>query len=396
MLSRYRPSFGVSEFAAALRIPRTDDVEIFETAFAQKLGHKHAIAFPYGRTGLSLLLEALGIKGKEIICPAYTCVVVPNAIAHSGNSPVFVDCEENGFNMDLDLALEAITENTAAIIATSLFGEPVDLDRLNAIQREHGHIKIIQDCAHAFTAEWKGRPVRKHGVAALYGLSISKPMTSIFGGMVATDDDELARRLRSISRERLKPAPLLKSIRRFFYLLFASFAFIQPVYALLNRLERAGISNPIFTDDDGGETGMPNDFLIAMSPLEARVGMAQLEKLDRIAESCKKLAKIYNEILDGTPFLRLPPATEGSVYSTYAARISPPEPLVEFMEKQGIELGRFIEYSVEELEGFKSCKYIGNKLSQRYSETVLNLPTGPHIDEISARKVCRLIMEFTG
>ena len=78
MIPRLKPTIGLTELLAALRPPHKDDVERFEQSFAKLMGQKYAFAFPYGRTGLMFLLEALGLEGKEIICPAYTCVVVPH------------------------------------------------------------------------------------------------------------------------------------------------------------------------------------------------------------------------------------------------------------------------------------------------------------------------------
>jgi dTDP-4-amino-4,6-dideoxygalactose transaminase len=201
MIPRFRPELGLAEVLAALRPSSVEDVARFETAFATEMGQRHAIAFPYGRTGLMLLLEALGLSGKEIICPAYTCVVVPHAIVKSGNRPLFVDSRESDCNMDLDLAEAAIGPNTGALIATSIFGHPVDLDRLDVITARHPNLVIIQDCAHSYAAEWRGRPVQQAGRASIFGINISKTATSIFGGMVTTDDADLATRLRELRKK---------------------------------------------------------------------------------------------------------------------------------------------------------------------------------------------------
>ncbi len=119
----------------------------FESAFARLVGQAEAIAFPYGRTALLILFDALGISGREVILPAYTCVVVAHAVVLSGNTPVFVDSEAGGFNMDLDKAAAAITPQTGAILATSIHGYPVNLDKLEAIMAAHPHVAVIQDCA---------------------------------------------------------------------------------------------------------------------------------------------------------------------------------------------------------------------------------------------------------
>jgi len=127
MIPRLAPALGWGELFSALTPPARDERERYESEFARELGHAHALAFPYGRTGLALLLEALGLSVREIILPAYTCVVVPHAIVTSGNEPVFIDSREDDYNMDLDLAEAAINERTGALVATSIHGHPVDL-----------------------------------------------------------------------------------------------------------------------------------------------------------------------------------------------------------------------------------------------------------------------------
>src|SRR5439155_8668796 len=149
---------------------------------------------------------ALGIEGGEIVVPAYTCVVVPHAIVLSGNTCRFVDVTLRDYNMDMDEIAAAFNERTRAVIATHLFGYPLDCDRLRNIVRaaeaRFGRkIYVIHDCAHSFGARWNGRLVCNEGDAALFGLGISKLMTSVFGGMVTSHDQDVISRLREF-RER--------------------------------------------------------------------------------------------------------------------------------------------------------------------------------------------------
>src|SRR5689334_13090346 len=122
MIPRLRPKLGFSELAALFRWPSDTDVEKYEQAFASKMDAKFAIAFPYGRTAIQILLEALELRDKEVITPAYTCAVVQNAVIFSGNQVVFVDSQESDFNMDLSQLRTKTSSKTGAIIATSIFG----------------------------------------------------------------------------------------------------------------------------------------------------------------------------------------------------------------------------------------------------------------------------------
>ena len=186
MIPRFKPYLGKEELLAAIT-PDKSAVEKFETEFARTFEAKYALAFPYGRSALWALFKAMDIHDAEIIMPAYTCVVVAHAIVLSGNTPRFVDITLHDYNMDLNQVAEAICGKTQAIIATHLFGYPLDIDQLGEIVREAEHrfghkIWVIQDCAHSFGAQWKGKQVCGAGDAALFGLNISKMITSIFGG----------------------------------------------------------------------------------------------------------------------------------------------------------------------------------------------------------------------
>jgi len=387
MIPRLKPTLDGRELQAALTLPRQDDVERFETAFAEKMNQKHGIAFPYGRTALYLLLKALKLEDREIICPAYTCVVVPHAIVKSGNHPVFVDCQEQDFNMNLDLVLQSITEKTGAIIATSIFGYPVNLDQLDSLRKKYPHIYIIQDCAHSFAAQWKGRPVQKEGVAAFYGLNISKIITSIFGGMITTDNDALATKLKDARREHLRPPTLSKSIRRLLYLLAVYPTFWTPFYTLVNCLERWGWLAKFVDYYEEEIIDMPDDFLEMMSPIEARVGKVQLEKYDQIIAHRRHLAKLYSDHLKDLPALEPPPLIEGATYSHYVPKVNNREKLLERALQNGLQLGWLIEYSIPQMAAYRQrypdqpdCPF-----SNRFSQETINLPL--HTNTLQALKI---------
>ena len=172
----------------------------FEKEFAKKFQAVDAVAFPYGRSAQWAFFKAIGISG-EVIMPAYTCSVVAHAVSLSGNTPRFIDIDLFDYNMNLQKAEDAINENTRAIIATHTFGYPQDLDRLEEMVRKaeekYGHkIWLMQDCCHAFGAEWKGRMIGTSGDVAVYAFNISKLMTCIFGGMLTFQDKDLAKKIR--------------------------------------------------------------------------------------------------------------------------------------------------------------------------------------------------------
>jgi dTDP-4-amino-4,6-dideoxygalactose transaminase len=324
-----------------------------------------------------LLLEAMGLKGAEVLCPAYTCVVVAHAIVHSGNEPRFVDSRDDDFNMDLDLAERAITDKIGAIIATSIFGYPVDLDRLDHIRERHPQLKVIQDCAHSFGAQFKGRSVQGAGNAAIYGLNVSKLITSIFGGMVTTDDDALAARLRALRKDRLAPATFAKSVRRLLYLLAVYPAFSQSLYGLVHALERSRMLDRFVKYYDEANIDMPPDYLETMSPIEARVGVAQITKYAPIIARRREVAQYYDEQLRSLSRLRLPPIVDGATYSHYVVRVDRRDALLERALQRGVQLGTLIEYSIPEMPAYQARALAGQAacpIASRMAQMSVNLP----------------------
>ncbi|MBN1134501.1 MAG: DegT/DnrJ/EryC1/StrS family aminotransferase [Methanosarcinaceae archaeon] len=392
MIPRLKPAIGARELAAAFHPPRRDDVERFERSFAELMGQKHALAFPYGRTGLMLLLEALGLDDKEIICPAYTCVVVPHAITYSGNKPVFIDCEVVGFNMDLNIAKQAISEKTGAIIATSLFGYPVNLDQLDEIRKRHPNVFIIQDCAHSFAAEWNGRPVQKEGIAALFGLNISKTLTSIFGGMITTDNEDVYHKLKTIRQQRLKKPGWGKGFRRLLYLLAVYPAFWEPVYGLINRLERLGLLNYFVKYYDDSKIDMPLDYLEGMCEVEARVGRVNIGRYETIIDKRRAAAQYYFKCLTDRPDFKMTPEVEGATYSHFVVRVDDRDEWLQRAIRKGIQLGWLIEYNIPEMEAYGGYPSKDFPVAGDYASRAINLPVWG--GEFIAQKVVKLLKRY--
>lgn len=375
MMARIRPELGWAEVWAALHWPRNDDVACYEQAFAATMGQAHAIAFPYGRSALTVALRALRGSGREVICPAYTCVVVAHAIVSSGNVPVFIDSGADDFNMDLDAAAAAVTARTGAIIATSLFGHPVDLGRLDQLRSAHPGVLVIQDCAHSFDAVWQGRAVQQAGDFALFGLNVSKLLTSIFGGMLTTDDASLAATVRHARDRELVPATFGKGLRRAAYLAAILPAF-QPVpYALVGRLKDWGVLDRFVRYYRPDVIDMPADYLQAMNPLEARVGRAQLARHRGILAARLRRAERWRGRLLAEPGLvRLPRADAGATWSHFACVVDDRDAWVARWRARGIELGTLIEYSIPELPAYGSQRPDRLPHAARYARSTVNFP----------------------
>ncbi len=375
MIPRLRPTLGLAEYLAAWSPTQPADIKHFEQCFAKLMRQKHAIAFPHGRTGLYCLLQALALQNKDIIMPAWTCVVVPHATVHSGNEPLFIDSSAHDYNMDLELVEKEITENTGAIIPTSIFGHPVNLDRLDSIKKNYPHIPIIQDCAHSFSCSWQGRPVHKEGIAAIFGLNVSKLMTSIFGGMITTDDDDLAEKLKLIRQRIIKPAPWLKNWQRRIYFVAATLSLTPPIYGVINKLEQMGALNRFVKYYDDSIIDMPKDWDISMCEAEAKVGIKQCSRYDSIVSIRQYNAKLYHKLLQDTPHITLPPHNDGATYSHFTILVKNRKKFLKDMLQQDIQLGWLIEYCIPEMQAYKGRKgYRYCPVAQTLSKQAVNLP----------------------
>ena len=177
----------------------------FEKAFADFCGVEHAIATNNGTTALHLALVSLGLKpGDEVIVPTLTYIASANAVRYCGAIPVFVDNHVPNFNMDPDAIQAKITGRTKGILPVDLFGHPVDLDPILQIAKNNG-LFVLEDAAEAVGARYKGRRLGGHGTCATFSFFGNKIITTGEGGMVTTNDGELAERLRLFRGQGMDP-----------------------------------------------------------------------------------------------------------------------------------------------------------------------------------------------
>jgi perosamine synthetase len=202
----FEPDVGDDEIAAVADAIRRGEIsgsfgtEIpsFEREFADYVGARHGIAVSSGTAALHLAVAVLDLEpGSEILVSASTNIATALAAHHNGHVPVPVDSEPLTWNLDLDLVESLITERTRAIIPVHLFGHPVDMDALDEIASRHG-LAVIEDCAESHGATVRGRVTGALGAMGCFSFYANKIITTGEGGMITTNDDRLADRLRSL------------------------------------------------------------------------------------------------------------------------------------------------------------------------------------------------------
>lgn len=194
------PQFDDEQLAAVERVLRSgkvnywtgDECRQFEREYAASLGVKHAIALTNGTVALELALYALGIgPGDDVICPSRTFIASASCAVARGARPIIADLDRDSQNLTVETVRAVITPNTKAIIAVHLAGWPCDMDPLMEFANEHG-IAVIEDCAQAHGAFYKGRPVGSIGHINAFSFCQDKIMTTAGeGGLVTTNNDAL-------------------------------------------------------------------------------------------------------------------------------------------------------------------------------------------------------------
>lgn len=207
------PIFDGREEAAVTEVVRSGNwgalagtqVKAFEKEFARFQGARHGIALVSGTAALEVALRAAGIgPGDEVITTSYTFIATANAALLSGALPVFVDIEPDSYLLDVRQIEDAITPRTAAILPVHLFGCPADMDAILAIARRHG-LAVIEDACQAWGASWCSRPVGTLGQAGAFSFQASKNITAGEGGLLVTNEDDLADRIWSLHNVGRRP-----------------------------------------------------------------------------------------------------------------------------------------------------------------------------------------------
>ena len=173
------------------------NVQAFEAEAASYLGAKHALSCASGTDALHLALAAAGIgPGDEIITPTFTFIATAEAIRYVGAQPVFVDIDPQTFNLDPNLIAKAINERTRAILPVHLFGQPANMPEIMSLAKQH-NLLVIEDCAQSFGADINGVMTGNFGLAGCHSFFPSKNLGCYGdGGMVTTNDDEIANKIR--------------------------------------------------------------------------------------------------------------------------------------------------------------------------------------------------------
>ncbi len=325
MPRRHVPLLGgtsnIGDCLAALRflcsfqgLVKGDSIARYEKSFAARIGVRHACSFSSGRVGLYGLLNALGIgAGDEVLLSVPTHIVVANAVRYTGAAPLYVDCDPLNCNMDLREARSRITPRTKAILLQHTFGIPVDLEAALDLAREFG-IPVIEDCVHALGARYAGKPVGSFGKAAFFSTEETKTISTTMGGMVVTDDHEIARKIREFQKSCAAPSAWLAY--RYVLKLVLYHFFMHPGVHRYGRAIYEGMGNyhplprPTCYQELIGER--PDNYQQLLGNAQALIGLRQLSRLDENLRHRAEIAARYCNGLTARGFKtpKIPPQAQ--------------------------------------------------------------------------------------
>ena len=237
-------------------------VKLFEEKFAARVGRKHGIAVTNGTAAIDAAVEALGIgPGDEVILPTFTIISCIIQIVRSGATPVLVDSDPVTWNMDVTQIESKITERTKAIMVVHIYGLPVDMSPILDIAKKY-NLRIIEDAAEMHGQTYRGKPCGSFGDISTFSFYPNKHITTGEGGMIVTDDDEIAETCRSLRNLCFQPQ------KRFVH-------------------DRLGWN-------------------LRMTNMQAALGLAQLERLDEFVTRKRSMGSRYTELLADLNCVQLP------------------------------------------------------------------------------------------
>lgn len=370
-----RPTMGAEELAAVKTVldsgwittgPKNQQLE---EAFCQLTGNQHAVAVCSATAGMHITLMALGISaGDEVITPSMTWVSTLNMIVLLGAAPVMIDVDRDTLMVTPEQIEAAITPRTKAIIPVHYAGAPADLDAIYAIGERYG-IPVIEDAAHAVGTLYKGRHVGARGTA-IFSFHAIKNITCAEGGLIVTDDSQLAQRLRSLKFHGLGVD-----------------AFDRQTYG---RAPQAEVLAP--------------GYKYNLTDINAAIALVQLNKLGQLNSRRAQIAQKYQQALADTPFqpLGLPQWSHVHAWHLYIIRVDEArcglsrDALMEALKAKNIGTG--LHFRAAHTQKYYRERFTTLSLpnTEWNSVRICSLPLFPDMTEADTQRVITALREIAG
>jgi len=367
-----------------------------EEEFKKYLGAKYAISFNSGRSALMAILNSLGLeKDSEVLLQAFTCNAAVNPIIWSKLKPVYVDVNEQTFNIDIEdlkkkIALPGGSGQTPkAVMVQHTFGLPADIDEILEICKENNLI-LIEDCAHSLGAEYRGKKVGTFGKTAFFSFSRDKVISSVYGGMAVTNDDELAKKLKEY-QEKIGYPSYFWIFQQLLHPVLMNWL-ILPTYSILGKYLLILfqwlhiLSKAVHWKEKRGRR--PCYFPKRLPNALAILALNQFKRLDKFNDHRKEIVKFYREELKNTS-LEMPLESE-QIYLRFSVKHPRAHEIIKKAWQKNILLGDWYttpvaphDTKLEKLDyNLGSCPK-----AEKLAKITLNLPTHINISKEDAQRI---------
>ncbi len=371
-----------------------------EDEFKKYLGVKHAVSFNSGRSALMAILESLGLKkNDEVLLQTFTCNAASNPVIWSGLRPIYVDCDEKTFNIDTADLQKKIGSQSRAVMVQHTFGLPAAMDEVLEVCQKNNLI-LIEDCAHALGANYKRKKVGTFGKAAFFSFSRDKIISSVYGGMAVTDDDELARRLRQFQKKVGYPSrcwtfqqllhPVLMN-----WLILPTYKIFGKYLLVLFQWLRV-LSKAVHWKEKRGKR--PCYFPKRMPNALAVLALNQFKKLEKFNNHRREIADFYYNELKNTGFeLPLDSVDSKQTFLRFTIKHLKAHEIIKSAWQKNLLIGDWYTTPIAphdtrlEKVGYAlgSCPQV-----EKLSKIVLNLPTHINISEKEAKIIVKFLKQF--
>ena len=381
------------------RWKRGKEIELLEQDFKNYLGVSSVVSFNSGRSAFLAILESLGLqKGDEILMQAFTCNAVPNPILWSGLKPVYIDCKEDYNMSSVDLE-KKITPRSRVVLVQHTFGFPADMDKIQEICTKYNLI-LLEDCAHALGARYKGRKVGTFGKASFFSFSRDKVISSVYGGMVATNEVSLAESMREFQKKAGYPF-LLWIFQQLLHPVIMNWG-ILPLYGIggkyMLRIDQYlhVLSKAVHKKEKRGVK--PGYFPKALPNALAMLARKQLQKLNRFNSHRRQIAALYaKELLNTNYKMQDIKYQEGNIFLRFSVRHQKAHEIIKRAWRQNLLLGDWYTTPIAPHDtqiqrmGYEwgSCP-----VAEELAKSTLNLPTHIRIAEKEAGKIIQFLKSF--
>jgi dTDP-4-amino-4,6-dideoxygalactose transaminase len=381
-------------------------LQILEDEFKNYLGLKYAVSFNSGRSSLMAILASLESNpGDEVLLQAFTCNAASNPIIWAGLKPVYVDVDEDTFNIDVDdlkskLALLQIQgRSPRALIVQHTFGLPAKMEEIIKICQENDLI-LIEDCAHSLGAEYKGKKVGTFGKAAFFSFSRDKIISSVYGGMAAINDDILAEKIRKY-REKIGYPSYFWIWQQLLHPVLMNWL-ILPTYGLFGKYLLVIfqwlhiLSKAVHWKEKRAMT--PGYFPKRMPNALAILAKNQFKKLKRFSHHRQEIAEFYYKDLRESDF-KLPIVFSGTKQSFLRFAIKHPKAheIIRKAWDSNLLIGDWYTTPIAPYDTrMDKIQYIAGScpIAEKVAKITLNLPTHINISKEDAQKITDFLKKY--